>query len=566
MNPRAAHTSGVGAILRLPLWCALAFALLQGCTADPPQHRAIEDWRDEIIYEVLVDRFANGDPNNDEATECGEGACIDPTDLRRFQGGDWQGLRERLDYIQGLGATIVWISPVVQNVSRRGREDGYHGYWATDFTAVNPHFGDEAQLRLLVQEAHARGLGVMVDVVLNHTGRVFDYDLNNNGAVDPGEAEPPYRAEGYDAPLLWHDEVRLWGPRGPFTLREDHFRRRGVGDLTVEEQKRYGDFPTGLRELDVDHPEVFEGLVSTYARWVERFDFDGFRVDVVPHMEPAFWPRFCRAFRERLAAFGKHNFLLLGEVFTADRALIAEYDLDDGIDAAFDLPLKFALFDSFLLDGAPATVAASALERPEELRRTPQPFGANVDPWQGRGIVFDNHDTWRFRAELDDDNVMRLALALLFTLDGIPALYYGTEQNFDGEGDGQQREPLWTSGYLRTDTYRVVTELTGLRRRLEALRRSRLVVRYASNASSRETPSAPDAGMLAFERGVGRERLLIVANGHPTQSSEATIPTGYPSGTQLEVVFGDATPVVVGTNGEARLQLSPRGFAVLAAR
>ena len=136
----------------------------------------VQDWRDEVIYQVLVDRFANGTVNNDFQ--------VRPGALARYQGGDWQGMVEHLDYIESLGVTTLWISPVVKNVETDADVDGYHGYWAQDVTKTNPHFGDLADLRTLVAEAHKRKLKVVLDIVTNHMGQAFFYDMNLNGKAD----------------------------------------------------------------------------------------------------------------------------------------------------------------------------------------------------------------------------------------------------------------------------------------------------------------------------------------------------------------------------------------------
>src|SRR6478672_8937815 len=136
----------------------------------------VGDWRDEVIYQVLVDRFANGDLDNDY--------MVRPGYLARFQGGDWRGLADHLDYVKDLGVTTLWISPIVKNVETDADVDSYHGYWAQDLTQTNPHFGDLAQLRRLTAAAHDRQLKVVLDIVTNHMGQVFYYDMNLNGNPD----------------------------------------------------------------------------------------------------------------------------------------------------------------------------------------------------------------------------------------------------------------------------------------------------------------------------------------------------------------------------------------------
>ncbi|HEX7604791.1 MAG TPA: alpha-amylase family glycosyl hydrolase, partial [Polyangiaceae bacterium] len=162
----------------------------------------VEDWRDEVIYQVLVDRFADGDVNNDWH--------IQPGYLARFQGGDWKGLEDHLGYIQALGVTTLWISPIVKNVDTDADVDSYHGYWAQDLRQLNPHFGDLAALRSLTASAHERGMKVVLDIVTNHMGQMFFYDMNLNGKPDvniggTGSTSPVDRRSEYDPD---------WDPRG----------------------------------------------------------------------------------------------------------------------------------------------------------------------------------------------------------------------------------------------------------------------------------------------------------------------------------------------------------------
>lgn len=122
--------------------CSLVATLLLGCEVEPSQ-APIRDWRDRVIYQIVTDRFANGDPSNDDA----DGVAPVPGDLRRVQGGDYRGILDHLDYIEHLGASAIWISPIVANVPRLEVGDGYHGYWASDFTTLNPRFGTLEEAR-----------------------------------------------------------------------------------------------------------------------------------------------------------------------------------------------------------------------------------------------------------------------------------------------------------------------------------------------------------------------------------------------------------------------------------
>jgi len=163
------------ALLTLTAACT-APVMDQDMRDGPHQANADIDWRDQVIYQVMIDRFDNGDPNNDINVQLSKPG--------KYHGGDWQGLIDRLDYLQQLGVTTLWISPVVKNVEEDAGFYSYHGYWTQDFLRVNAHFGDLLKLRELVDEAHERGMLVILDVVTNHVGQLFFYDINGNGEPD----------------------------------------------------------------------------------------------------------------------------------------------------------------------------------------------------------------------------------------------------------------------------------------------------------------------------------------------------------------------------------------------
>ncbi|MEM9074167.1 MAG: alpha-amylase family glycosyl hydrolase [Myxococcota bacterium] len=543
----------------------LLIVFLAGCTSAPRETAIttnVDDWRDEIIYQVMVDRFENGDRSNDTLN----GVDIDPSDLTRHQGGDWRGLRQRLDYIADLGATAIWISPIVANVDRTPPEDGYHGYWGADFTTVNPRFGSLEDLQDLVEAAHRRDLKVIIDVVPNHAGRVFAYDLNENGVVDEGEWEPPFQESAYEVPLLWVERPRLFFEEGILELGREHFRRRGRGEFSMPGGKVFGDFPTGLRDLDTERDDVRRALVDTYVRWVRETNVDGFRIDAVPHIEDSFWPFFGAEVRARLAALGKRRFLLLGEVFSGDPRELARFSGETGsLDAAFDFGLKLDVIDGVILEGRAANTAARALEESQSLFRPfGHPQGVGVGPWQARVGIADNHDTWRLRGELDRFDAAALALLVVATVDAIPCIYYGTEQAFRGQGGAASRERMWDSGFSRrTPTYLWLQQLLALRRELPVLRRGDLRVRYASSEDG--FSDAADAGMLAYERALEDERVLVVLNAHALKTSSAPVPSGFPRGTVLVDQLSAAT-AIVGEGGLVEAELGPREARIWARR
>lgn len=533
--------------------------------APPPVSTHVEDWRDQVVYQIVVDRFEDGDPANDAA----DGVEPVPGDLARVQGGDWRGVIDRLDYLARLGVTAIWISPPYRNVPRTEREDGYHGYWPADFTEANPRFGTLAELRELVRQAHARGMLVILDVVPNHAGRVFTYDLDGDGEVDPDEIEPPWSDTPYDVPLIWSARPRMFGPGGELvTLEAEDFHRRGDGDLSDPVQKELGDFPTGLRDLDTESPRVIDLLVETHAWWVEQTDVDGFRVDAVPHAGLAFWQTFCARLRERVAELGKERFFLLGEVFTSSPEVLARYTELGALDAAFAFDLKLALIDGVILEGRPPVTARAALaDSRGHFPASGQPGGIGLSPWQARVTFADNHDVWRLRGELDDPLAARIALTAVLTADGIPAIYYGTEQDLDGTQHHLSREPLWEVGFSEaTPTFRFLQALIAVRRRSRALRYGELVVRYLSESGGADEEPAEDAGMIAYERAHEGERVLVVINA-ALGDSVARFRTGFGEGARLyDALDGASAPWVTGRGGELSIRLPGRAAVVLEVR
>ncbi len=570
-------------------WGLVASALCFSCGASSaPPSAAVElpsldpnyserDLRDEVIYEALTDRFEDGDSSNDSVG----GVATVPGDLSRYQGGDWRGLAQRLEYIRDLGATALWISPIVDNVAREPNQDGYHGYWASDFTRLNPHFGELADLQALVSKAHALGLRVFVDVAPNHTGRVFSYDFDGSGQPNPHE--PGFASSGpYLAALHWDSRPALFLGAAPAnaptdapsaalqTLRLDdrHFHRRGnITNFADPSQVELGDFPLGLRDLATENPDVTQGLVDTYAEWVRLSDVDGFRLDAVPCIERAFWVAFCSGLRARVAALGKSHFFLFGEVFKPEAEIIASYSASPGsLDSALDFSFKTQVVNEYLLQGGAPALARAALEADRALYATqPQPNGVGLDPWQARVGFVDNHDTGRILSALSDPYAARVALTLLFTIDAIPALYYGTEQGFSGGPSDAGRERLWPTGFDRSaPLFGFVRRLSALRRASSALRHGSLEVRYASEHDGRS--NEPDAGLLAFERASERERVLVAVNGHAFHSASAKVQTHFTPGTHLVDALAHQRTFEVDAQRDVELTLAPRSSVVLVPR
>jgi len=560
---------------------------------DPPVVNLVDDWRDEVVYQLLVDRFANGDLNNDY------NVTHDPTDLARYMGGDYRGIIDQVEYLEALGVTTVWISPVVVNVEEDAGSASYHGYWTQDFANVNPHFGDLATLREMVEVLHERDIKVVLDIVVNHVGQLFYYDINRNGQADittyyatdgsdtvdiVTEWDPAYDGRGIQgytslgesgpAPLGWvyMPEINRVPPNPPEFWNDDWYNRRGrVTNWADSEQVVYGDFPGGLKDLDTSNPDVQAALVEVFGDWIEKGGFDGFRIDTLKHVEHEFWQVFNPAMRDRAALLGKENFLQFGEAFDGDDALLGSFTAPGEVDSVVYFSQKFQVYDDVFKYGQPTTRIQTLYEqRAQNYSDVPQERGAGQAPRDILVNFIDNHDIPRFLYDEPSIPALKSALTYLLTQDGIPCIYYGTEQGFSGGNDPANREPLWPAGWsTEGDLFQHIAALTALRRDLEPLRRGDFQIRWVSDRTGDEE----DAGIVAFERATDAESVLVVINvndDYPSHTSYqgSDMPVSFAPGTTLAEVFppGSSRTFTVSGDGTVRVDVGPRDGVVLVVR
>ena len=493
---------------------------------------------DEIIYFLLPDRFENGDTSNDRGGLKG-GRLVtgfDPTAKGFYHGGDLKGLLSRLDYIQGLGATAVWLAPIFRNKPVQGppghESAGYHGYWITDFTHVDPHFGADADLHTLTEAVHARGMKLYMDIVVNHTADVInyrecsthacpyraraDYPYARRGGVTGEAINPgflgdaaPYQTEENFAKLTRADYAYTpYVPAGQEHLKvpewlNDPIYYHNRGDSTFRgESSMMGDF-FGLDDLMTENPRVVRGFIEIFGAWIDKYDLDGFRIDTAQHVNPEFWQRFVPAMRARAAAKGIPNFHIFGEVFTAEfnPAQLARHTRVDGLPAVLDFGFALAVRE---------TVAGSmGTDRLAELFADDALYEGGAAAARQLPTFISNHDDGRFGYFVRkswplaaDEEVLRrvsLGYAMLMTLRGVPVIYYGDEQGFAGTGGDQDaREDMFasktatynaekligtpaTTAHSSFDSghplYKTIAELAQLRRANGALREGEQIVR-----------------------------------------------------------------------------------------
>jgi glycosidase len=594
---------------------ALTAALPSAANAAPPAASFRDRLpQDEIIYFVLPDRFENADTTNDRGGMSG-GRLVtgfDPTAKGFYHGGDLKGLIKRLGYIQDLGATALWVGPIFKNKPVQGavghESAGYHGYWITDFTTVDPHFGTDADFKALVAAAHARGMKVYMDIIVNHTADVIqyrecavgkeclyrsiaDYPFQRRGGpkgkpINPGFAgEQEMTAANFAklvdptyayTPYVPADERNIKSPAWLNDVRYYHNR----GDTTYEnESSTMGDF-SGLDDLDTENPRVVSGMIDIFGGWIDRFGIDGFRIDTARHVNPEFWTQFVPAMLARAQAKGIPNFHIFGEVSDHDvrPAVLAQHTIIDKLPAVLDFSFRQAVVET--VAGKRGTDAFEALFAGDAL------YSHGFDTAIILPTFTGNHDDGRFSTYVrkafphaDDAEVMKrvmLSNAMLLSLRGVPTIYSGDEQGFVGDGNDQDaREDMFASKtavyndnrLLGTDTttatphfgednplFREIAALARVRRANPALTRGRQLMRYRQ-----ATP-----GLLAisrFDTATGREILL--AFNTSTASVERQVQVDI-SSTHFATLAGKCA-ATVSAPGSATVTLPPLGYAICAA-
>jgi glycosidase len=519
------------------------------------------DWRDHWIYFLLLDRFNNPD-------EAPKGTWNRRFDFR--QGGTFAGVTERLDYFEALGVGALWLSPIVKNAHPDDWAWNYHGYGAQNFIDLDPRFASDGTLPTaerefteLVDGAHARGIRIVLDIVLNHAGRVFDY--LRDGVVQQMFADPAVinGPLGSEPDIRWLDgsgqarpEWENHIPDGQATSpddavypvdlrRADFFRRRGtkITDEPAPDGFVRGDFDnmrqlvfeylapagaTDLRRRYGPNP-VLTILVKIYSYLIARYDLDGLRIDTAKYVSPTHLEWFGNAMREFGHSVNKRNIFTFGEVYD-DEETIAKFvgrnsteASSFGIDSALDFPLFYQL---------PAIAKAMApvegLRRvfADRIARERELLGSHGEAGRFFVSFLDNHDQHeRFRHPDSQPDQITLGIALLFTLQGIPSLYYGTEAGLSGTiaADGSPdltanestREALWgkpDAFDTAATTFGSVAAISGLRAAEPALRYGRLYFREVSGNGHDFGHPAGSGGVVAFSRILADREVTVVAN------------------------------------------------------
>lgn len=545
----------------------------------------------EQFYFVMTDRFANGDTANDEGGYSGDRLATgyDPTHKGFYHGGDLKGLISKLDYIKGLGTTSLWLTPSFVNKPVQGppgqETAGYHGYWITDFTHIDPHLGGNADMKALIDAAHDKGMRVFFDIITNHTADVIDYtegqysyrnktdypytDTSGTAFDDRdyvNEEFPPMDASSFPYTPFFHTEADATAKTPTWLNNPIYYHNRGDSTFAGE-SSQYGDF-IGLDDLFTERPEVLHGMEDIYKAWVD-LGIDGFRIDTAKHVNTEFWQEFAPTMLERAHDVGTPKFFMFGEVFDADPAFQSIYSTEAKLPATLDFGFQQ---NAVAVANGGATTYLSKLFAGDDWYTDTDSNAYDLPTFLG------NHDMGRI-GRFVDGSLQRdqFAHALMYTLRGQPVIYYGDEQGFIGDGGDQDaRQDMFASQVAsynddpmigggatgsrdRYDThatmYRYLQRLSQLRKHFPALADGAQTTRHASDG----------AGIFAVSRVLRQEGVeyLVVAN-NATEPKTATLQTYTPS-TAFTAIFGGRGGVSSTKTGQVRVTVPPLTVQVLRA-
>lgn len=439
----------------------------------------------DVIYLLMPDRFANGDPRNDSHESMIEKA--DRNNPSGRHGGDITGIRQHLDYIKDLGMTAVWINPLLEN---NNQAYTYHGYAITDFYRVDPRYGTNSDYVQLVSEAHNKGLKVIMDMVFNHCG-INHWFINDLPMAD-------------------------WIHKFP-QFTKSNFRAESLTDPHASEFDRnrmvQGWFDQNMPDLDQRNPFLTNYLIQNSIWWIEYADLDGIRMDTQPY-----------PYKEVMAEWAKRvfneypGFNIVGEAWLQKESMTASYqknahvagDYNSNIPSVTDFPMQGAITKAFTENEGWSEGLARLYYVLAQDFLYPDPY---------KNLIFaDNHDLNRFFTTINKDvTAYKLAMAFLLTTRGIPMIYYGTEFLMEGEehkGHGDIRRDFpggWVSDTLNYFTADGRTELQN-----DAFNFMQTILKWRSNCDAVKSGTMkhyiPQDGVYVYFRQKDKQKVMVLLN------------------------------------------------------
>ncbi len=483
----------------------------------------------QVLYSLMIDRFMNGNTENDKPLNCAD--VLPKVD---YQGGDLKGITQKIEdgFFQDLGITTIWISPITQNpydawgqnVDPDTKFSGYHGYWPIYTTVIDERFGTDAELRELLDKAHANGMNVILDYVANH--------LHINSPVLQEHPD-------WTTPLMLPDgrkNLELW-----------------------DEQRLTTWFDVHIPTLDLEREEVCQPMTDSALYWVANYDFDGFRHDACKHIPLNYWRMLCHKMKTR---FPERKLWQIGETYGSPE-LIGSYVKSGMIDAQFDFNIYHTTRDVLLDDRQMKDIA-------DEVSRSTAAYGSH----HTMGNITGNHDKPRFISLAggalspsepdkyagwhrtvgvgDPVGYKKLALmnAIITTIPGVPCIYQGDEYGIPGANDPDNRYMMSFDGYTEIEQAQ-----KALTKELIALRRNELPLIYGDMKTL-----YLDGNLWVFAREyMGEYVVVAINNGGEELSATCTLPTGYPVQT-LKNHFDSASTF---DGQHLNITLAPYSFEVM---
>lgn len=496
-------------------------------TSQTPTNPDSENWQDQTIYFILTDRFFDGDTTNNhteglkdqDGNDYDESVVLPGQPASGYNGGDLDGIRQKLRYIKDLGFTAIWMTPPIENQISEGVYHGYHGYWASDFTKVDPHIGTLAKYQQFVKEAHDMGLYVIQDIVVNHTGDyqkitadITDDMMKANAGNIP---ERTFYLNSNSVPLN-HPTQLPWAFNNLNDLTYDEWKNNtffhfntGVSDYT-DLDNMHTHSSSDLDDI-VTENDVVRNLLRGYFRyWIDKVGIDGYRIDTALYVEPEFFEGFINStdsdnmgVRTYGISKGKKDFIDFGEAFTQSETTVGSYTTSSPgkrggtprMDGMLYFPLRYAISDT-ISSGTKTSAIGDVLRN----RQT-----KNYYYDSNRLVTFiDNHDMDRWAYTVNGDSqFIKMAYNLIYTIPGIPQVYYGSEQGFAGEDRaGMFKGSFLSAGQTQSkDYFDTDNEWYKYFQNLNKMRKENRVFRYNTIYVLQETDDS--AGIFAF---IARER------------------------------------------------------------
>ncbi|GME28447.1 hypothetical protein GTA08_BOTSDO06744 [Neofusicoccum parvum] len=472
---------------------AAAYAAICGTAsaATPAQ------WRSRSIYQVLTDRFARTDGST--TASCN-------TQDRQYCGGTYQGIVNKLDYIQGMGFTAIWISPVVKNLPEdTGYGEAYHGYWQQDLYSLNENFGTADDLKALAAELHDRGMVpciltcglqyLMVDVVVNHNGWA-----GSASSVDYSRFIP-FNSQDY-----YHSYCTVSDYNNQ-DLVEDCW----LGDDTVQ-----------LVDLKTEDSRVLEGYETWISQLVSNYSIDGLRIDTAKHVDKAFYPGFETA----------AGVFATGEVFDGDPSYTCDYQ--NYMDSVLNYPVYYPLVRAF-------TSTSGSISDLVNMINT---LKSGCKDTTLLGSFSENHDITRFAAITSDFSQAKNVIAFNILADGIPIIYEGQEQHYSGAEDPDNREAVWLSGYnTGAELYKFTASVNQIR--------NQAISKDADYLTYQNWVIYSDTTTIAMRKGFDGYQIITVLSNKGANGDAYTLNlsnTGWTSGTQVVEILTCSTVTVTSSN------------------